>query len=157
MCRQFCEFCMEERDCTYQEKMVHKIIDGIDIEFLEKFYICNSCNNKIFGDYFDENIRTANNELRKHTGLITVNEIKEFMRGEIMEDNFLEDLEQGVYKSLNKEGIDKVVKIIKEKEYVIDEFEKWLVDDLKEIYRDAGARHNIIVEVLDKLQELKGE
>lgn len=79
MCRQFCEFCMEEKDCTYQEEIVHKTIDGIDIEFLEKFYICDSCKNKIFGDYFDENIQTANNELRKHTGLITVNEIKEIL------------------------------------------------------------------------------
>ncbi len=79
MCRHFCEFCMEEKDCTYQEDMVHKTIDGIDIEYLEKFYICNSCKNKIFGDYFDENIHRANNELRKHTGLITVNEIKEIL------------------------------------------------------------------------------
>lgn len=74
-----------------------------------------------------------------------------------MEENFLEDLEKGVYTSLNKEGIDKVVKIIEERDNVIDGLEQWLVDELKEVYRDGGYRHNIIVEVLDKLQGLKGE
>lgn len=74
-----------------------------------------------------------------------------------MEENFLEDLKHGVYTSLNKEGIDKVVKIIEEKDNVIDGLEQWLNADLQEVYRDAGHRHNIIVEVLDKLQSLKGE
>lgn len=39
---------------------------------------------------------------------------------------------------------------------IINELEKWLEEDLKQVYRDAGHRHNLILEVLDKLQELKG-
>lgn len=38
---------------------------------------------------------------------------------------------------------------------VINELEKWLKEDLKQVYRDAGYRNNIINEVLDKLEELK--
>ena len=40
---------------------------------------------------------------------------------------------------------------------IINELEKWLEEDLKQVYRDAGHRHNLIFEVLEKLQELKGE
>lgn len=40
--------------------------------------------------------------------------------------------------------------------YIINELEKWLEEDLKEVYRDAGYRHKLILEVLDKLHELKG-
>ena len=41
-------------------------------------------------------------------------------------------------------------------EDALNELEKWLEEDLKQVYRDAGHRHNLILEVLDKLQELKG-
>lgn len=75
----------------------------------------------------------------------------------VEEENFLEDLKSKKYVQLNEEGIEKVVKIIEEKDNVIDGLEQWLITDLQEVYRDAGHRHNIIVEVLDKLQGLKGE
>lgn len=75
----------------------------------------------------------------------------------VEEENFLEELKNGKYVQLNEEGIDKVVKIIEEKDNVIDGLEKWLIADLQEVYRDAGHRHNIIAEVLDELQRLKGE
>lgn len=38
---------------------------------------------------------------------------------------------------------------------IINELERWLKEDLKNNYRDAGYRHNLIIEVLDKLKELK--
>ena len=47
-------------------------------------------------------------------------------------------------------------KEIKNLNNIINELEKWLEEDLKQVYRDAGYRHNLILEVLDKLQELKG-
>lgn len=47
-------------------------------------------------------------------------------------------------------------KEIKRLNNIINELEKWLKEDLKEVYRDAGYRHNLILEVLDKLHELKG-
>ena len=36
-----------------------------------------------------------------------------------------------------------------------NELEEWLKADCKELYRDAGYRHNIICEVLDKMKEIK--
>lgn len=72
-------------------------------------------------------------------------------------ENFLEDLKSKKYVQLNEEGIDKVVEIIEEKDNVIDGLEQWLIADLQEVRRDNGYRHNIIVEVLDKLQRLKEE
>ena len=45
---------------------------------------------------------------------------------------------------------------IKRLNNIINELEKWLVEDLKVVYRDAEYRHKLITEVLDKLQELKG-
>ena len=35
-----------------------------------------------------------------------------------------------------------------------NELKKWLEEDLKEVYRDAGYRHNIVRELLDKIEEL---
>lgn len=40
---------------------------------------------------------------------------------------------------------------------IIDELEKWLKEDLKQQYRDCGHRNNIIREVYNKLNELKGD
>ncbi|MBR5227484.1 MAG: hypothetical protein IKV94_02490 [Clostridia bacterium] len=36
-----------------------------------------------------------------------------------------------------------------------NELEEWLKADYKELYRDAGYRHNIIREILDKMKEIK--
>ena len=36
-----------------------------------------------------------------------------------------------------------------------NELKKWLEEDLKEVYRDAGYRHNIVREILDKMEELE--
>ena len=41
-------------------------------------------------------------------------------------------------------------------ENTIKKLRSWLEEDLKEKYRDAGYRNNIIREVLDKLNELEG-
>ena len=79
MKKQFCEECMEYRECTCKEGKIKEIIDGNVIEYLEKYYVCNKCNSKIYGDLLDYNVSSANNELRKKTGLITISEIKEIM------------------------------------------------------------------------------
>lgn len=75
----FCEQCFEDRECTYKESNEKEIIDNIEIEYLEKYYICNECGNKIYGDMFDYNIHEANKKLREHTGLITIDEIEEIL------------------------------------------------------------------------------
>ena len=36
-----------------------------------------------------------------------------------------------------------------------NELVEWLKEDYRELYRDAGYRHNIIGEVLDKMEEIK--
>lgn len=59
-------------------------------------------------------------------------------------NDFLEDLKNKKYVQLNEEGIEKVVKIIEEYEYIVNELEKW-----SEEYRFANIFKN-------KLQELKG-
>ena len=33
---------------------------------------------------------------------------------------------------------------------------EWLEEDLKQVYRDAGYRNNIIRKILDKMNELEG-
>ncbi len=72
----------------------------------------------------------------------------------VEEENFLEELKSKKYVQLNEEGIDKVVKIIEEKDNVIDDLEKWL-DLAIEVF------NNVDIETLElvkrKLQELKGD
>ena len=60
----FCEKCFEDKECTYKEKIKKEIIDNIEIEYLEKYYVCNECGEKIYGDMFDYNIHEANKKLR---------------------------------------------------------------------------------------------
>ena len=38
-----------------------------------------------------------------------------------------------------------------------NELKNWLEEDLKEVYRDAGYRHNIVREILDKMEELENK
>ena len=70
---------MKEVDCSYKEGIINEVIDGIEIEYLEKYYVCDVCGCKIYGDLLDYNVSVANNELRKNTGLITVSEIEEII------------------------------------------------------------------------------
>ena len=73
-------------------------------------------------------------------------------------DDWLDEIDRlnNDIKTLLKENEAKE-KVIKKQDYVINELEKWLKEDLKQVYRDAGYRNNIINEVLDKLKELKEE
>ena len=69
-------------------------------------------------------------------------------------ENFLEELKNGKYVQLNEEGIDKVVKIIAEKDNVIDGLEKWL-DLAIEVFNNVDIKTLELVK--RKLQELKGD
>ena len=80
MNKQFCSKCMKMVGCKYNEGIIKKTIDGIKIEYLEKYYLCDDCGSKIYGDLLDYNVIAANNELRKHTGLITVEEMEEISK-----------------------------------------------------------------------------
>ena len=59
---------------------------------------------------------------------MTDKEIEEMFYVE--EENFLEELQNGKYVQLNEEGIDKVVKIIEEKDKHIEELEE-IIKNLK--------------------------
>lgn len=76
--RLFCETCMTDTDCEYEEETIQENIDGIEIEYMEKRYICSNCHEKVYdSETFDSNALEANQKLREKTGLITINEIKE--------------------------------------------------------------------------------
>ena len=72
----------------------------------------------------------------------------------VEEENFLEELKSRKYVQLNEEGIDKVVKIIEEKDNVIDGLEKWL-DLAIEVFNNVDIKTLELVK--RKLQELKGD
>lgn len=76
----FCSNCMDDRTCSYKESIKKEIISGKEIEYLEKYYICDECGSKIYGDLLDYNTKEANNKLREKTGLITINEIEEILK-----------------------------------------------------------------------------
>lgn len=71
-----------------------------------------------------------------------------------VEENFLEDLKSKKYVHLNGVGIDKVVKIIEEKDNVIDGLEKWL-DLAIEVFNNVDIKTLELVK--RKLRELKGD
>lgn len=76
----YCLSCDEIRECNLKENKITKTIDGITITYLEKKYICSVCGEVVYdAETFDYNIHTANDELRKHTGLIRTSEIQEII------------------------------------------------------------------------------
>lgn len=79
MKKEFCEFCMKDTNCKYNERIKEEIINNDKIKYLEKYYVCSECNNEIYGDLLDDNILAANNELRKIHNLITIQEIEEII------------------------------------------------------------------------------
>lgn len=78
--KKFCENCLKEVNCKYYEKEKEILIDNKKIKYLEKYYICDECNNKFYDDLHDYNVHTVNNELRKLNDIITIDEIKEIMK-----------------------------------------------------------------------------
>lgn len=80
MKRLFCQNCLKETDCKYEEELVSETIDGTEIEYLEKNYRCTECNCIAFDEEtFNYNIKEGNNKLREKTGIITTYEIEEIL------------------------------------------------------------------------------
>lgn len=83
----------------------------------------------------------------------------------VEEENFLEDLKNKKYVQLNEEGINKVVKIIEEKdkeiekhECIIIEFDKWLLGEQMIFYKmGEGERFIRYRDTKNKWLELKGD
>ena len=79
MKRIFCTHCMEDRECDYKERMKKIKINKLEIEYLEKYYVCKTCGEELYDDLLDYNVREANKKLREQTGLIQVSEIEEIL------------------------------------------------------------------------------
>ena len=79
MKKEFCEFCMKDTECKYNERIKEEVIDKDRIRYLEKYYVCSECNNELYGDLLDDNIIAANNELRKIHNIITISEIEKII------------------------------------------------------------------------------
>ena len=76
MKKQFCTHCMDDRECDYKERNKKLKIDKIEIEYLEKYYVCKTCGEELYGDLLDYNVREGNKKLREQTGLIQVSDIQ---------------------------------------------------------------------------------
>ena len=68
----FCEKCLKEVECKYVENNVTEIIDDKKITYLKKYYECCLCGQIIYDDLIDDNVASANKELRKISELITI-------------------------------------------------------------------------------------
>lgn len=78
--KKVCENCLKEVDCTYNERLKEINYANKKIKFKEKFYICSECNNEFYDDLHDENVIRANDEIRKITGLIRIDEINDILK-----------------------------------------------------------------------------
>ena len=107
-------------------------------------------------EFHKEEIERLNKRIED---LNTINEEHRVLNGKLREEL---EFEKATNKELLSTGADLENKLYEEQDKnkrlnnIINELEKWLEEDLKQVYRDAGHRHNLILEVLDKLQELKG-
>ena len=79
MMKKFCGHCFKEVECTYNERIKEFEYNNKNFKFLEKYYICNECHGEFYDDLNDYNVITANNEMRKAYGTITISSIEEIM------------------------------------------------------------------------------
>ena len=75
----FCDNCLKDVECTYNEKITEIEINNVKIKYLKKYYICSECNSEFLDDLFDYDTQVVNNELRKHYDIITTDEINEIL------------------------------------------------------------------------------
>lgn len=77
--KKFCDKCLKDVDVIYKEENTREFIDDVEIEYLEKYYVCKKCNHEFYDDLHDYNIDAANYEYRKAKGMITIPEIEEII------------------------------------------------------------------------------
>ena len=77
--KKYCDSCLKNVNCEYFEKNKNETIEGITIEYLEKYYKCSECGNKFYDDLLDYNVLIANEKLREKSGLITIPEIEQIL------------------------------------------------------------------------------
>lgn len=62
--KKFCVHCLKEVNCKFEEKKKEFFVDNNKLSFLEKYYICDECNNKFYDDLFDYNISKGHEVIR---------------------------------------------------------------------------------------------
>lgn len=77
--KKMCENCLKEVDCIYNERIKEIEYANKKIKFKEKYYVCCECNEEFYDDLHDDNVIRANDEIRKVSGLIRIEEIKEIL------------------------------------------------------------------------------
>lgn len=75
--KKFCDNCLKEVNCTYNKRYKELKYKNKKVKYLEKYYICDNCKKEFYDDLYDYNIKAGNNELRKLSNTITIEEIKE--------------------------------------------------------------------------------
>lgn len=75
----FCDNCLKDVKCTYNEKEKEIEVDNIKVKYLKKYYVCSECNKEFLDDLADYDTQAVNNELRKHYDIITTDEINEIL------------------------------------------------------------------------------
>ena len=78
--KKFCDKCLKEVECTYNEKYIDISIDNNKINYLKKYYICSECNNEFLDDLYDYDVEIVNKKLRELNNIITIDEIEEIIR-----------------------------------------------------------------------------
>lgn len=73
--KKFCEYCLKDVACVKKERIKTIIYENKDINYLEKFYVCNECSHEFYDDLHDYNVLMVNKEIRKFHGIITIQEI----------------------------------------------------------------------------------
>lgn len=85
-----CRNCKKETICDLKEKSVSEKVAKYTIEYLSKNYICRECYTEVFEtETFDYNTKAANDEIRKQTSLIRIEEIKEIIKKYNISEKFL--------------------------------------------------------------------
>ena len=77
--KKFCDNCLKEVKCEFRERNKKLRIDKLEVEYLEKYYVCDKCGKEFYDDLFDYNINEGNKKLREKTGLIQVSQIQEII------------------------------------------------------------------------------
>lgn len=77
--KKFCENCFKDVPCTYHEKNTTIDIEGKNISYLKKYYICSECNCEFLDDLYDYDVMTVNGKLRESYNIITVDQINEIL------------------------------------------------------------------------------
>jgi hypothetical protein len=73
----YCYYCDKDVEFTVKEIEITSNLKGVEINYTAKVPYCNECKNEIYiAELDDENIKKANDEYRKQSGIITIKEIE---------------------------------------------------------------------------------